>query len=244
MTTWKFSRQKDRSLLASFAYRIFKVLPFSRRLKFRLSSQLAWIFRRIAFENGGGLYAIDNYEIFNSKIDFIKTEIGLNDFILDLGCADGVITKRLSLFANHIVGVDYNSALISNAINSHRNENTDFVCGEALNYLSSMKVNFNIMICSHILEHLDEPEKILKDYISFFEKIFIEVPDNDQDEHSHMRVACGLKPLYNDADHIWEFRKNDMLQIFNNLNLKIISSEYCYGVMRFWLQCPKDELHP
>jgi len=241
MKTWKFTRHKDRILVASVVYRFAKLLPFSRQRKFALFSNLAWIFRRITFEQGGSLHNISVYELNTLKFKFIQTEIKANDIILDLGCAEGFMANRISTFSKHVVGVDYNPELISNAIKAYENTNVDFVCQEALSYLATTETSFDVMICSHIIEHLDEPILFLKEYLVYFKKIFIEVPDNDQDEHNHLRVACGLQPLYNDADHIYEFKRNDMFRIFEQLKLTIISSEYCYGVMRFWLKCPNDE---
>ena len=221
MKTWRFPRRKERSVITSIVYRISKILPLNRRLKFALFSDLAWIFRRIAFETGNTLYFPKEYHILGAKFAFIKRQIDSENVVLDLGCARGDITEYLASISKFAVGIDHNALLIAEAMQRHCRGNLKYFCGDAIDYVSNSETAFDILILSHILEHLDEPVQFLKNYLGRFEKIFIEVPDNDQDEHSHLRVACGLKPLFNDADHIWEFRRDDMLLIFKTLKLTL-----------------------
>jgi SAM-dependent methyltransferase len=185
------------------------------------------------------LYFPKEYHILGAKFAFIKRQIDSENVVLDLGCARGDITEYLASISKFAVGIDHNALLIAEAMQRHCRGNLKYFCGDAIDYVSNSETAFDILILSHILEHLDEPVQFLKNYLGRFEKIFIEVPDNDQDEHSHLRVACGLKPLFNDADHIWEFRRDDMLLIFKTLKLTILESDYSYGVMRFWLRSPR-----
>jgi hypothetical protein len=40
--------------------------------------------------------------------------------------------------------------------------------------------------------------------------------------------------LYTDADHVSEFDRNEIGQMIVASNLKILSSEFRFGVMKFW----------
>jgi len=193
----------------------------------------------MAFENGNTLYSPAKYHVVGARFGFIGRRVDSDDLVLDLGCAHGDITEYLASISKFAVGIDHNRLLIKHAMEKHRRENLKYICGDAIDYVSALTTTFDVLILSHILEHLDEPVLFLKDYVGRFDRIFIEVPDNDQDEHSHLRVACGLEPLFNDADHIWEFRRDDMFLIFKELGLTILERDYSYGVMRFWLQSPR-----
>tara|TARA_B110000483_G_scaffold111405_1_gene135491 strand:- start:319 stop:666 length:348 start_codon:yes stop_codon:yes gene_type:complete len=102
--------------------------------------------------------------------------------------------------------------------------------------LAESSLQCDVAICSHIVEHLDEPIDFLKRCKEHFKLIFFEVPDSDQEEHTFLRELNGLDPLYSDDDHIWEFKRSDVHQIFKDLQLEILEQEYINGAMRFWLK--------
>lgn len=239
-TPWVFNRKKKRVYVSSIIYRCGKLLPLSSRCKFILFSNLAWIFRRMAFENSHLLHNNLSYVVVTKKLKFIQNGLNANDVVLDLGCADGWIANFIAKFSKHCVGVDHNLRLISEAQKKYQLENLAFICDDAVNYLSKSNNRFDALILSHILEHLDNPTDFLKQFQRYFDKFYIEVPDNDQDEHSYLRVACGFEPLYNDADHIWEFGRSNVFKIFSDLKFEVISSEFTHGVMRFWVKTSKN----
>lgn len=236
MTPWRFIRRKPKNIVTSLAYRIGKLLPMTQKGKFKLFSDLAWIFNRMCLENSSGLYDLCKYVPYTQRMSFIEGGISKDDYVLDLGCSTGEITNFVAGVSKEVVGIDHDLNRIAMAKQRHQKSNLSFVCDDAISYLSSSNKKFDSMICSHILEHLDNPVDFLRKFQGCFTKLYIEVPDNDQQEVNHMRIACDLTPLYNDLDHIWEFKRIDIAKIFQELNLEIISRDFSYGVMRYWVK--------
>jgi len=110
----------------------------------------------------------------------------------------------------------------------------DFVVAEAYEYLSSNKAPFDVLILSHILEHLDEPADFLRKFSSFFKKIFIEVPDFDASYMNHYRQRLNSKLNYTDSDHVYEFDREELKELIKSCDLEIDLVEYRYGHQKIW----------
>ncbi len=77
--------------------------------------------------------------------------------ILDIGCSFGLILKHLMLDAGFGVGTDLDAAAMQG-----RGEKVAYVCadGECLPFLSD---TFDIVICNHVYEHTDNPERMISE---------------------------------------------------------------------------------
>lgn len=87
-------------------------------------------------------------------LEHIKT----SDAVLDLGCNLGDISFRIAVKAKKIVGIDYAPKAIEIANSRYSRENLSFLCTEAYDFLKSNDEKFDVLILSHILEHLDDPK--------------------------------------------------------------------------------------
>jgi len=102
------------------------------------------------------------------------------DSIMDFGCGEGYVLHYLSKnidFGNKkILGIDYSES----AINSARelNKNFDFLI-ENEKYLDSVSDNsFDVVICFEVLEHLEEPQTVLKKLYNVSNKyLIVSVPN-------------------------------------------------------------------
>jgi SAM-dependent methyltransferase len=234
---WKFHRKKKFNLLLSLVYRLSKIFSQTKS-KYILFSNLGWLFNRIASETAGTLIPHQKNYICQESINYIKTELNKKNTVLDLGCAAGGITKKISPFVQKIIGIDYNQTLIDQAkkINSHKN--IEYIISDIFDYLKKNK-KFDILILSHILEHLNNPLTFLKKIKSRFTKIYIEIPDNDSDQRSHTRHQLKVDTFYNDSDHIYEFTRNTFENLLKNSRLQIIKKNYKFGVMKYWVKNKK-----
>lgn len=233
---WHFPRKKKKNIFLSIIYRVFTALPFSKKTKFLLFSNLSWIFKRMANESSE-VGKLKNYVIYDLRDKFIKHRLSKNDNLIDLGCGSGVISRLVAPHVKSVIAVDYDKDVLEIAKNLINEKNITYVNKDIFKWLSNSSEKYEIAICSHVIEHLDDPRDFLNSCKFFFKYIFIEVPDNDQDEQSFLRVANGLEPLFNDADHIWEFKRKDLASLFNDLNFEVIDEQKIHGVMRFWLKC-------
>ncbi|MEP7169084.1 MAG: class I SAM-dependent methyltransferase [Bacteroidota bacterium] len=235
----KFKRKKSRNLLLILFSRLNKIPFASRKFKFKLYLNLEWIFNRLSSQLSFTQYTVENHPFRKYSKKFILENINENDSVLDLGCNYGAMSDYLADKARHVTGVDYNESAILTAKNKYKKENLEFVYDEALSYLAKNENKFNVLILSHILEHLDDPVSFLESFKKYFQKIYIELPDFDSTYLNQYRKDLNVDLIYTDIDHINEFDRYELMQLINRCGLKIIRSEYIFGVQKIW--CENEE---
>lgn len=80
------------------------------------------------------------------------------DNALDAGCGTGLITRHV--IANHVVGLDINTWALERA--QEYCPNAKFMCGD-INKLPFNEDQFDLVICTHTLEHLEKPSEALQE---------------------------------------------------------------------------------
>lgn len=231
----KLNRKKKRHLLLSFIYRFDKIILLKNKFKLKLYLDLEWIFNRLSHEYSFKIYGSNDHpnRIFSGS--FLIRTINSTDKVLDLGCKQGDISKIISSKAKSVVGIDFDQKEINTAKETYgETENLRFVCSEAYEYLEQTKEIFDVLILSHILEHIDNPKEFLKKFSSFFKKIYIEVPDFEASYLNHYRLNLDSQLIYTDADHLFEFDREELKELLSSCNLKIDIEEYRYGVQKIW----------
>ena len=91
-----------------------------------------------------------------------------------------------------------------------------------------------VLVLSHVLEHLDEPEAFLTQFSARFGFVYIEVPDFEGSAHNLLREQFGLELSYADADHISEFGRAELENLAQAAGLRIVDVERIHGVQRLW----------
>ena len=221
----RLERRKSRNLLASLLYKVNRYLPLSSGRKLDVMLDLAWASHRLSIENAAKLNL--NRKAPNA---FLQGGIKPEDRVLEIGCDRGQVLAGID--AAERVGVDYNAA----AIEAGEKEFPELklIAGEARDYLAQAEP-FDVMILSHVLEHVDRPENLLSSVKDRFDRIYIEVPDFDWTDLNNLRIARKRRLLYMDDDHIAEFDRDELEQLFTSLGLTILDREFRHGVMRYWV---------
>lgn len=225
----RFARTKRRHWLASLLYRLQALLPFSRQAKVRLFLDLEWIFQRFALEHAYALYPRGQFPVRRSA--FLLDAIAPGERVLDLGCANGEITALIAARGAAVVGIDYSADLIAQA--RRENPGLQFEHGEARAYLANAQP-FDVLVLSHVLEHLDEPEQFLSQFVGYFRRIYIEVPDFEATHLNQLRIDQHCDLLYTDADHVSEFTRDELKALCTAAGLSVDAEEYRFGVIRLW----------
>lgn len=98
------------------------------------------------------------------------------DKVLDYGCGNGVLTYWLwsNGFGVEIMGVDVSQTGVNNAQKSFPREGLTFATIDALNGLAPN--SFDVVVSSHVLEHIDQPEVALASIAEKAEWLVLEVP--------------------------------------------------------------------
>ena len=144
---------------------------------------------------------------------------------------------ELAKKSKKVIGIDHDKEAIERAKNVYKMDNLDFICEDVFDYINNTKQKFNILILSHILEHIVNPEELINKAKIYFDKIYIELPDFDKTYLNHYRQKEGAKLIYADLDHIWEFDRLEMEDLIKKCDLTIIESEYRFGMMKYWCKC-------
>jgi hypothetical protein len=229
----KFEKVKKRNLLLSVLYRLSKLFFFLRpvsRLKFFLD--LEWIFERLAHE-----------EAIKARIDirprdggdFLLKYIKNTDRVLELGCSVGHKIKKISEATRKITGVDRDKKYLSAARREFRDPEINFVCDDVFHYAENIgEKDFDTAILSQIIEHLEDPKKLLTDLSQKVAKIYIEVPDFEKTHLNLYRQALDMNLSYGDSDHIYEFDRSELKDLAESCGLEIFDSDYRFGFIKFW----------
>lgn len=229
-----YPRKKPSNVWLSIVYKIARFLPITSMNKFKFFAQLEWISWRIAKEQLSILYQQNEYPYSKKTIDFLKNSVEKNDKVLDLGCGPGEVSYLLSFYCKSILGIDYDKKLISEATVKYKEiDNITFKLGKVPDIFKNNFSYYDLIVCSHIIEHLEDYESLLKQLKKYGKKIFIEVPDFDSYDLNFSKKRFNIEPTYTDDDHIREFDRAELLNFFNKNNFNIIKEEYKDCVMRF-----------
>lgn len=211
-------------------------MPLGNNLKLRLYLDLEWIFDRLSHEMSFKIYKENDHPFRKYSIKFILRMINENHTVLDLGCKYGEISNALAAKSKKVIGLDFDQKAINIANKRYKKDNLEFVVADARKYLMQTTMEFDVLILSHILEHLDNPKEFLEGIKSFFTYVYVEVPDFDKSYLNHYRKDEKVDLIYSDNDHVSEFDRFELTQIFSQCNLTVIQAEYIFGIQKVWLK--------
>lgn len=229
-------RKKKKNIVASVIYRLQKLIPFGAKVKFKLFLNLTWIFNRLSHEAAFKVYNHSNNPSRLKTLDFIFKYLDNTSNVLDLGCKEGELSYAIAQKAKSVTGVDYDGISIEIAKNKFQKPNLSFENTEAIEFLSKNNTHFEVLILSHILEHLDNPKEFLLSFKKYFKYIFIEVPDFDNSYLNIFRSDLNLNLIYSDDDHITEFDRDELKSLIESCGIEILVEEYRFGVQKFWCE--------
>jgi ubiquinone/menaquinone biosynthesis C-methylase UbiE len=100
------------------------------------------------------------------RLRFILNAIERNIYkksptILDVGCGNGIISMNLAAKGFEVTGIDISNKAIKKASQLNNYPNLKFKIADA-EKLAIEERQYDIVICSEVLEHLNDPENLLK----------------------------------------------------------------------------------
>jgi SAM-dependent methyltransferase len=230
----RIPRKKRRVGLLSLLYRVDRLLPLSERRKLKLYLDLEWIFDRLAMESSFRYYPPEAHPHRRFANSFLLRRLAPDMRVLDLGCAKGDVARVLARHVRRVVGVDHDAAAIAIAKKRYQLPNLSFVHGDALEYLQGGDEPFDVLVLSHILEHLDGPEGFIERFAPHFNWFYIELPDFDKSYLNHYRLDLGSSLVYSDDDHVSEFDRVELQTLLKRAGLEVVDAEYRFGLQRLW----------
>ena len=218
----------------SFFYKFDKIIPFSKKGKLKLYLDLEWIFERLAHEQSFRVFGDENHPVRNASVNFLLDRLTSSHEVLDLGCKCGDLTFLLSKNVKSITGIDLDPKAIEDANNKYGRYGIVFLNDDAIALLKRNKKKFDVLVLSHVLEHLEDPDSLLKSCRGYFDYVYIEAPDHDRTHLNLYRSEVKSSLRYSDADHIWEFDRRTLQKLMIDNNLIIQDMEFIWGVQKYW----------
>ena len=163
----------------------------------------------------------------------IKSEIWFrkylqkNNIVLDLGCNSGQITLKVAPLVKKIIGLDINRLLINIAnglAKTHKVQNVKFIISDANNKLPFKNSQFDRIICSDVLEHLNKRDFALSEIKRVLKPkgLLFLVTDNPDTSWKRLQKSAGLF-YYADPDHKYEYPRKEIIAKLKSQNFKVIS---------------------
>lgn len=153
------------------------------------------------------------------------------DSVLELGCADGQGLDILLQKFSRVVAVDGSKRLLNRLKRTVQSPKLTLVHS----YFEKLSLNetFDTVLMGHILEHVDDPQTVIRQAIKHLKPNGILIADvpNGNSIHRHVGVAMGLLQSVtdlNDADrsigHQRVYMPETFRSEFTHLNLDMVTS--------------------
>jgi SAM-dependent methyltransferase len=237
-----FPRKKKFNFIKSFFYQLDKVFFAKSLFKIKIYTYLEWIFERLAFEHYGRYRSAHGMPHMTTDVlmPFLQKFLTKEMRIIDLGCGRGEKTVLMANYVSKVVGIDHNNSELKFAISKKKKQginNLELYNDDVVGFLEREDgLNFDVLVCSHIIEHLESPFEFLKKFINSFQYIYIEVPDYESTAINKIRIDLKLDLLYKDDDHVLEFNKDSLQAQLSVLEIKVVEQRSIYGVLQLWCE--------
>jgi SAM-dependent methyltransferase len=125
-------------------------------------------------------------------IEWLLRHIPIGSRVLELGYGDGLVTAELAQFTCELTVLEGAGTLVDRARQIH----PGIKCVHSLFEEFGADRAYDVILASHVLEHVDDPQAILRKMASWLAeagKIVIVVP-NRNSLHRQLAVVMGLQP--------------------------------------------------
>ena len=160
--------------------------------------------------------------------------------VLDYGCGNGVLTYWLwgNGFGNEIMGVDVSQTGVNNAQKSFACDGLTFATIDSL--IGIVAHSFDVVVSSHVLEHIDQPEITLVSIAEIAEWLVLEVPLEKCILPDFVAFLKGKSRSENPLGHVNFWDKETFKEFLQKSGLIIIRdyqySSAPYSTFNHWLK--------
>lgn len=159
-----------------------------------------WFHPRIISRLGCFIYGIHPKEKFGFRYKFFRDNICKDDDVIDIACGTGTILGRISDKIRSGLGIDMSIGQIQLARKYCTAYNLQFYMYDIFDFDYDDE-KYNVVIMSHILEHIKNPVEFLRKIHA--DKLLICVPSKEG-WYSRLKIRLGLD-VRTDAGHYREY---------------------------------------
>ncbi len=196
---------------------------------------------RLGRNEQSGEYQSHLYESRNPLIGYIAwlrimrilDKIAAGDTVLDAGCGEGYTTSAFAGKCKMAVGVDVVPGRIKKAeriakLNGVHGK-TKFLCSDLFKLGGAVKDEFDVVVCSEVMEHVDKPKElleILQKRVKKGGKLVITYPNEPVLRFGRKIFFLGkAKKIEDMTDHKISLSRKNIEGFASELGLKIIGYE-------------------
>ena len=167
------------------------------------------------------------------RIKRILDKLNEGDSVLDAGCGEGYATSAFANKCKMVVGVDVvperikkaNRIAMSNGVR----DKTTFLCSDLFHLEHAIKDKFDVVVCSEVIEHVDEPEELLRILLKRVKrngKLIITYPNEPVLQFGRKIFFLGkAKKIEDMTNHKVCLQKKNIEEFASKLGLKIVDCE-------------------
>lgn len=204
------------------------VSPFeSLKLLFNLDNILYQCTGNASVRFGDGEHSKHRHTRYH---DFFIENIDTGAKVLDVGCGKGELAADIASRVEgvNIYAIDIVQDNIEKAKERNSSESINFVCGDVMDVLP--EENFDTIVLSNVLEHIEERVKLLKMLKSKCkpDKILIRVPLFTRDWRVPLKRELGVEYRLDDT-HFIEYTQEEFDEEIAASGLKILAQKTIWG---------------
>ena len=189
--------------------RLFSKLPDKIGIKFllRLLDKIYFFTLGVIKLDTGYKAGIHPKHIITDFHDFYVSNVDSNDVVLDIGCAYGTISKKLSSKVKSILSIDIREDAIILAKKNNSNPKIDYKNIDFFELDEDLK--FDVIILSNVLEHIEHRHEFLVKCLIHAPKLLIRVPAFERDWLIPYKKSLGLEWRLH-SDHFIEHKDSQL----------------------------------
>ena len=174
-------------------------------------------YRKHTTKSAAQKYLIERfYKKFMAEVKYVKPRR-----VLDVGCGEGFTLERLhkAHLGDKLVGIDFLKTAIE--IGKKERPHLDLRVGTIYD-IQAKDSSFDLVICSEVLEHVDDPGKALSELTRVSSKyVLLSVPNEPWFRLANLIRGKNVSRFGNDIEHINHW-STDSFREFVSQKLKIV----------------------
>ncbi len=156
--------------------------------------------------------------LWKSHKQFIMDRVEAGQRVLDVGCGCSAYLLWMAEKGCEVTGCDSNPKRIDEARATMAHANLVFEVRDVVNEPPAMP--FDVVICSHVIEHIDDPVPLLRALKRNGKKLIVAVPPHDSRWQKVMYRDLGL-PWKDDEDHRREYTPDLLRQQLDDAGWRV-----------------------
>jgi 2-polyprenyl-3-methyl-5-hydroxy-6-metoxy-1,4-benzoquinol methylase len=143
-----------------------------------------------------------------------------------IGCGNGALAYDVAGKAGQVIAIDKSSINIQTAQMNYARENIEYITGDATRV--TLKDNFDVIILSNVLEHIEERVDFLAAVKKYAPKILLRVPMLNRDWITLYKKELGIEWRL-DKTHFTEYTVESLLKELSEGGVELIRYSVQFG---------------